>query len=463
VRFSTKPKKIRFKYCITGYLYMELEKVFDKWRKRLRPDYSIMKSVDSFVDRLNAELKKKKISAECMKGGSIAKDTFLKNDHDVDLFIRFDIRYSEHDISGLTEECLKSLKIKYVRIHGSRDYFQISSNKLNFEIIPVLKVHASNYMDAKNVTDLSPEHVLWVRKYTDKNPSIADEIRLAKQFCKAHSVYGAESYINGFSGHILDILVIHFGSFRNLVVHFSKMDPSLVSSKKPIIVDHERHMKDPVRQLNQSKIGPIIVIDPIQKERNAAAALGADKLGDFITACKSIINDPSDDHFKIRKIGIEDALSSEIKKLRRSGSKRIKVIMINIECLDSSKDIMGTKVMKGCEELVKHSQLSGFQVLSSGWDFNFEKKSAGIFLIYHDGGLSTTQEHQGPPLSAKDACTKFKEAHKTDEVFTRNNRLYAIIKRKFLLPEDFLKNLIQESFLKSRFKEIGIRYVKNPR
>jgi len=67
----------------------------------------------------------------------------------------------------------------------------------------------------KNITDISPLHALWIRK--NSNEKVRDEIRKFKYFLKINDLYGAESYIRGFSGYIAEILVIYYKSFNNLI------------------------------------------------------------------------------------------------------------------------------------------------------------------------------------------------------------------------------------------------------
>src|SRR3972149_3567125 len=105
-------------------------------KQDLRPDNSVLKAIGSFISQFNSELKKFKIKAICVPGGSVAKNTFLKGDFDVDLFVKFDYSYREKNISDLLEKVLKQYNPE--RVHGSRDYFQLTKDNLNYEIVPVL-------------------------------------------------------------------------------------------------------------------------------------------------------------------------------------------------------------------------------------------------------------------------------------------------------------------------------------
>ena len=461
----------------------KINSILDKIRKKVRPDMSIMSFIDKKVERINSVIAKNSTHAECVKGGSIAKETFLKNDHDVDLFIRFNSEYRGKDISGVAEKILLDAGFKTSRIHGSRDYFQFNEkikinktnkvnkinktnkvNKINgdividYEVIPVLKIHSSNYANAENVTDLSPEHVTWVKSYTDKNPELIDDVRLVKQFCKANNIYGAESYINGFSGHILDILVIHYGSFLNLIKKFASME----IDDKPIVIDHEKNLQDPLAQLNKSKISPLIIIDPIQKDRNAAAALNKEKLKLFVESCKKFIENPDENLFEIKKFDLKENIAFALKNLKsktQTESKsriKSKILILNVKTLDGSKDVVGTKVLKAYEDILKHLSLEGFSVLHSGWNFDFDSRSAVIYVIFPDDKLSEYLEREGPPLSSLNDSEKFRNAHSNEKTFIKNGRIYAVIKRKYLNPEDFLKNFLKRDFIMSRVRKISL-------
>lgn len=173
----------------------------------------IKNSLKEFLEKIEKRIKVLKINAEVFVGGSFAKKTVIKKDkYDVDIFLRFDKKYKK--ISDLTEKILKGIK-NVSMIHGSRDYFRIKINPaIYFELIPVAKV--KNPKESKNITDLSYSHVKYINKKI-KSKKLLDEIRLAKAFCYANHCYGAESYINGFSGYGLELLVYYYGSFLKFI------------------------------------------------------------------------------------------------------------------------------------------------------------------------------------------------------------------------------------------------------
>ncbi|MBD3259237.1 hypothetical protein GF371_01240, partial [Candidatus Woesearchaeota archaeon] len=265
-------------------------------------DENAVKLADSqiVIDLIRRELKKHEIKADVVLGGSAAKNTYLK-DYDLDIFVRF----HKNPDSDLLEVVLKNAFKKVERLHGSRDYFRIYYKGIEYEIVPVLKIIRAS--QAENVTDVSMLHVEWVKKHL-KNP---EEVKLAKLFCKAQDVYGAESYINGFSGYILEILIVKYGSFMKLMEAVSRWKPGIIID----VANHYKNRQAVMRKLNIAKLqSPIIVIDPTQKDRNAAASVTLETFCTFIFAARQFLENPSKKWFVKRKFSIKEIMK-ESKKL----------------------------------------------------------------------------------------------------------------------------------------------------
>ena len=152
-------------------------KVLEKIKPTKKEQQKFSKIISTFLNKLNSKLKP--LQAQAILGGSGAKDTWLSGNHDIDIFVQFN--YSKHKnnsagLSDLLDPIIKKLFPKRKRIHGSRDYFQIKYQTIEFEIVPILKI--SNAQQALNITDVSPLHSKWVKKNASK---ITDEIRLVKQ------------------------------------------------------------------------------------------------------------------------------------------------------------------------------------------------------------------------------------------------------------------------------------------
>ena len=385
----------------------------------------ILKEINDLIKKINSGLK----DGKAVLGGSGAKGSWLKT-FDADIFVLFDYKKFKDnylEISDILEKHLKKKFKKIERIHGSRDYFQIKIKNTTIEIIPLLNI--KNEKEAKNITDISQLHSKWV----NKNSKNTDEIRLTKQFCKANNVYGAESYIQGFSGYICEILTIYYGSFMKLVKNVAKW-------KDKVVLDPENYFKGKniERELNKSKlVSPLILIDPVQKSRNAAAALSYEKFDMFRVACKKFLKQPGINYFKIKTLNVDEFRN-----------KNKVVIEINVNPKKSGKrDVIGGKILKAFEFLIKESMLYGFKIIKYDWSWD-EKNVAKFIFVVDDKKIPKEVTLIGPPLKLKNHVEKFKKAHK--KTFVRGSKIMAIEKRKFETFEKYIKNLVKNNYFSER-------------
>ena len=166
---------------------MDAKTILKKQIELVKLDKDVIDKIDivskKFCDELKKSIKSKKIKAEVFIGGSLAKNTIVKTDdnkYDVDIFVRFDKKYKDDEISKLLEKIIGN---KAQKVHGSRDYYQIKTDNIILETIPVIRIKKPE--EALNVTDLSYFHVNYVTEKIKKSKKLSDEIKLAKAF--AHS------------------------------------------------------------------------------------------------------------------------------------------------------------------------------------------------------------------------------------------------------------------------------------
>ena len=401
-------------------------KILDEIRPAEKEKQKVRKIIKSVLEKI------KIMDAKLELGGSYAKDTFLSGNHDIDVFVKFPyLKYKNKDISSVLNEILL---IKHKKIHGSRDYFQIEKKGYSFEFIPVLDI--KNPGQAKNITDFSPLHTKWVRKNL-KNP---DEARLIKKFCRAQEVYGAESYIKGFSGYVLEILAVYYKDFYNLIKNVSKW-------KLPVYIDIEKHYKnknEAFKKINKSKReNDFLVVDPVQKDRNAAAAISKEKIEKFISSCKEYLHNPSDDFFVEKEININDLIVE-------SGEN--KLLIAKIKPLKGKRDIAGSKVLKIYSYLENKLRENEFKIIKSGWYFN---RSSMVYYIVKDENLSEKIIHYGPPVKYKEHVNEFKKKYINHR--TSKGKVYAELRREIRTLRDFMKRFRKDSYVKSNIRKIKFK------
>ncbi|MBU2639381.1 MAG: CCA tRNA nucleotidyltransferase [Nanoarchaeota archaeon] len=386
---------------------------------------ALLNTAGAFIKKLNSKLNKE---GKAILGGSVAKNTWLKGDHDIDIFVMFNKKYKKEDISSILEKRLKNLgdinKISGIRkVHGSRDYFQIRKEPYTFEIVPIININKAK--NAVNITDVSPLHSKWVSKRANKK--ILDQIRLTKAFCKANNIYGAESYIKGFSGYTLEILTIYYKSF-------SKLMKEAVNWKKGQIIDVEKHFDG----LNKSKESPLIVIDPVQHDRNTSAALSENKFNKFIELAKEFNRNPSREFFIRKKVSLDDL----------KGAVILKAIP-----LKGKNDVVGSKLLKSFEFIAKRLKEEGYKIDDYNWEWN---KHALFWYFVKNKTLPKKYKHFGPPVKEEEHLKKFKEKYKNKELKKQGNRVYIELKRENPYVLDFLKKLLKHLYLRDKVKDIGV-------
>lgn len=394
---------------------------------------SVVKAMN-FVELLKKTIKKQKINAEVVIGGSLAKGTQIRENFDVDIFVKFD-KAEKKNISDLLEKIIKGLKVKYERVHGSRDYFHIKKD-LFYEIVPVLNV--DNWKEAENVSDMSPLHVEYFVKKIKNKKTIRNEIRITKQFMKSARVYGAESYIRGFSGHVVDLLIINYGSFKNLVEKASKW-------KDRKIIDIEKHHVHPMMSLNQSKLqSPLVVVDPIQVDRNASAALSEENYKIFIKTCKLFLKKPSKKFFE------EKPFSDVINEAKKKFGKKSKFIEMNLIPLNEKEDVAGSKVLKVKEFIEKELEKHEFKIYWRNWEFD-KKKSTIIFAV-DKKILPEIKINPGPEKDMGEHVKVFKKKYKN--IIVKKGKLYAKVKRKYRTADKLIADICKGKYVKDKVRKI---------
>ena len=367
---------------------------------------SINKFLKEFILEIKTGLKKRKINAEVFIGGSFAKKTLIKKGrYDIDIFVRFNKKYG-NEISGLTEKILKETKRHFSTIHGSRDYFKINVEPSFFvEVIPVIKV--KNPKEAENITDLSYFHVDYIRKKL-KTEKLLEEVRLAKAFCHANKSYGAESYINGFSGYALELLICHYKSFLNFIKVMTKIkDKEIIDVQK--LYKNRREIE---MNMNSSKmISPIILIDPTYKERNALAALSKETFKEFQESCRKFIKNPSEKNFEIEKVDIE--------KIKKNAQKnKLEFVFIKARTDKQEGDIAGSKLVKFYRHLAEEIE-KFYKITNKDFEYHDKKEAEYFFVVKSKKEIVVN----GPNENDEKNVMLFNNRHK--ETFVKKGKIYA--------------------------------------
>jgi tRNA nucleotidyltransferase (CCA-adding enzyme) len=394
---------------------MDLKSVLDN----IKPSKREEEKMRSFTDRLISTASKLS-KVKPLLCGSIEKGTWLSEKSEVDLFLLFKPSLSKKQLEKkgleLAKKIIRVMKGKYVIAYAEHPYLRGTIGKYQVDIVPCYEI--ANPEKIKSAVDRTPYHVKFV-KANLKNP---DEVRLLKQFCKANKCYGADLKTQGFSGYMCELLIIEYGSFLNLVKNASKWRAG-----------HEINFSGDAKKFKN----PLIVIDPVDRNRNVGAALSAESFYRFVKACKDFIENPSKDFFfkkEVKPYTVKE-LSKEFK---RRGTRWYLISFEKPEVLD---DILYPQLRRGIRAIDKMLEQNGFKVLRS--DFYCNKECVLAFEM-ETWQVPKIMKNIGPDIYSKHA-EQFLKHYKESKVFIEGENWVVETEREFTIVLHFLKDLLKKS------------------
>ncbi|NJE03879.1 CCA tRNA nucleotidyltransferase [Thermococcus sp. MV11] len=348
-----------------------IETVLQKVLRRIRPT----EEERAFVEGLMRELEE--IARETIEDlgldvkpyfvGSLAKDTYLAGDHDVDLFLAFPL---DTPLEELREEGLRLGKAIAERLdshevaYAEHPYVRATYRGVKVDLVPCYDVES--WRDVRTAVDRSILHTKWVNEHLNGRN---DDARLLKRFLKGINAYGSEIYVRGFSGYLAEILVIKYGSFLEVLENADFMlRQKVIDPGNWLKREHGTAMKTIEREAEADR--PLIVIDPVDPRRNVAANLGWEKYGRFYFKAHQFLENPSREFFfpETRKSG------SYLAELRRKGTHLVTLVFKVQELVD---DLLLPQLERSARGFERALSREGFNVL--GW--NVGRKSGKAFIM----------------------------------------------------------------------------------
>ena len=378
--------------------------------------------VEECIEQLNLQAKDNALDVDFFIGGSFGKGTYLKDDFDVDIFCRCSREYKDENLSNYVEQILEKLNINYQREKGSRDYFSFTYGEesiIKVELVPTRRINSLE--DAYNSTDYSYLHVEFVKNHIEKNPELKEEIRLAKTLFKAQGFYGAESYIGGFSGHVVDLLIIHYGSLENLLKDSKEWGKQTIID----VANHYSRKEDILSAIDTTKHSSLLLVDSILPQRNAAKALTKEKYGKYLVWVISKQYLQKQD-FHIYHITTKEFIE-EYRDFARSSQIILLTYILDLGNIES-RDIAGAKIKKLHEKIGKYFSSLGFDL----FDFNFHinsdfSKAAFVYCISNES-IPSKKWLRGPPFWMSEAVNAVID--KYDEWTIKDNYLWYLAQRE---------------------------------
>ena len=391
----------------------------------------LKKIASRLIERTNRVCSELEAPAHAMLVGSAARGTWLRDERDIDIFILFPEDLSREELVQ------KGLKVAR-KVAGKRGKEQFAEHPyvttrvegFDVDLVPCYDV--TDPSKIRSAVDRSPHHQSYVKeKLTTK---LANEVLLLKQFLRGMGVYGAELKIQGFSGYLSELLVLNYGSFEAVVEAAREWEPGTV-------IDLRGKYPDPDEARAIFENQPLIIIDPVDPNRNAAAAVSMQNFATFIRACQDFSREPDEKFFfpkPVRSLSPQDIR----KKLEERGTK---FFCIAFKAPNLVPDILYPQLNKTQRTLVAKLELAGFKVLrSEAWS---NKKSL-ILLELTVAKLPQVRTHTGPPVTigAEDFVRKHmgSQSKFAGPFVDSGGRLVFEIERRYTRAEQALRDALKE-------------------
>jgi len=377
-----------------------LERVSSTVIKKVTPSRKerekVLSLAENLVEKVKTAAEKAEIEAEVRVEGSVAKDTWLREEPDIDIFMSVP-RSLPREAFGTV--CLRIAKeatrgFKQVERFAEHPYLEAFVDSTRVNIVPCYRVKPGEWISA---TDRTPFHTDYVKPRL--NEQLRMEIRLLKRFMKGVGVYGAEIKVGGFSGYLCELLTLQYSSFVGVL-------KAAADLRNAWQIDFEGYYTGKENELPKIFEEPLVVVDPVDKGRNAASAVKNERLIEFVAASREFLRKPSLEFFyprETRALGAKKLIS----EMKKRGST---LVFVKFGRVKTVPDVLWGQLYKTERSLKKLLEQNDFHVLSNSvWsdeqDFNML-----IFEVEHDW-LPLVKKHLGPPIRKRTECDNFLRKH----------------------------------------------------
>jgi len=307
--------------------------------------------------------------------GSAARGTFLSDRLDIDLFLLFppDLPRDRLREEGLAlgRAILERSETRYAEHPYLRGEFE------GFRVDAVPGYAVEDPSRPLSPVDRTPFHQAYLVER--ETPELIGQVRLVKQFLRSLGVYGSEARTEGFSGYLVELLVLRFGSLRALL-------------------EAARGWRLPVRLAEPGHEPPrlpadvaLIIADPVDPNRNVASALSRRNLALLVLAAREYVERPSEAWFSprpSRPLPLHDAL-------KRLEARASHVTVVRLSRPDLVDDTLYPQIRKAERAIVEEVGRSGFEVIGSASVAGPDRVLVAVEVAHsHRAGVRV---QEGPP------------------------------------------------------------------
>jgi tRNA nucleotidyltransferase (CCA-adding enzyme) len=379
----------------------------------------------------------RKMKGKAIIAGSLTRNTWLPHKNEFDVFIILPKSITEKNLEkiGLKfgKGIIKKLGGKHRIEYAQHPYVRGFVDETQIDIVPCYEMMPGERI--KSAVDRTPFHVDYLNKNLKEDMS--DDVRLLKQFCFANKIYGADTKTEGFSGYVCELLVIKYGKFLDVLKNVAKWQPGEI-----IDIENYYDKKDYHELKKQFKRQVLIVIDPTDKTRNAAAAISANSFYMLKKMTNVFLTDPSEEFFFEEKYDTltEHELISLLMK------RRTEVILVVFRPPKVVPDILWPQLRRFSDRL--EQILKEYEFIVHRKDIYTDEKDLAVVLLEMEvSKLPAIDKKIGPLIFDLDDSERFLNKYKKIAItgpFIENDFWCVEVKRIFMAARDKLFESLEE-------------------
>ena len=386
-------------------------------------DEKVIKLSNQLLKIINESAEDLDVPANAVLVGSVAKGTWLAGNADIDILIKFPLqttsKYLKEYGLKIGHECIKRMEGGSEERYASHPYVTGYINGYYVDFVPCYDIKSSE--ELKSAVDRTLLHTEYIKAHLTGEQ--ADEVVLLKKFMDSVGTYGSEFRVGGFSGYLCEMLILKYGNFVETLKN------AALNWNYGYIIDLENY-----GTANQFK-DPLIAIDPVDKNRNVAAALTVQKMSEFIVASGNFLNKPSEEYFITNDYKTEPDIMLEQFKNRAT-----KTVLICFNPPKIPADAVYPQIKKTENSIVRVSESEGFTVFGSE-SWTDENNLAVILVEFETWKLPFIKKHEGPQIWVREHQERFLEKYGKN-AWIEDDRWVVGIKRDYTDAELLLSDLM---------------------
>lgn len=402
------------------------ERIKEETLQKIKPtkseEVTLLSVADEVIERLDDVLRISGINGKAELHGSVPHGTWVRGQMDIDVFVVLDEFKERGQLGEVLDKVREHTDWGFTIAFAEHPYLQTEIEGYKIDIVPCFRRKQGERI--RSATDRTPMHTEWLKT---RLGDLGDEVRILKQFLKVGEMYGAEIKVGGFSGYLCELLVVKYGSFMDL------METAASWGEQEVIgFNGETRVFD----------APLVVYDPVDKNRNVASALRQDVYSRFVEAAKAFVDNPREVFFVLDTNPIEKETILDLIE------SRILAFIVIEESRAEVPDVLWGMIWKSSSAIERQLTQKGFKVLgSTAWSNDLNRH----VLVYEveEENLPEVYKHYGPQNYLTLNVEQFKAAYKERDNLVAGPELdgdtwYVMLRRRLVGLKENISKLLED-------------------